>query len=256
MIWVDDLLIAGNNGWDIAAVKVQSAGEFDMKDLGELKHFLGMRITRNSDGGISIDQSGYIRQVLERYGMSNSKPASTPLAPGAHLAKATEAGHENVDLKLYPGILWGQSCMACCSHAPIWHSQNRNFHNSVQTRRTHIFKLENEPCSTSKEPKNSWPRLQRRNHGCNQAYCDADYVMNRDRKPISGYLSSRSCRIPLISSKWDFLCSLSSALSSSSSILSLNFFIVSLGSAMRLKFGFMVVKPVHTKTQPDPGPTK
>ena len=40
------------------------AGEFKMKDLGELKHFLGMKITRIGDR-ISIDQGGYIRQVLE-----------------------------------------------------------------------------------------------------------------------------------------------------------------------------------------------
>jgi len=110
-IWVDDLLIAGKNGRDIAAVKVQLAGEFEMKDLGELKHFLGMRITRTS-GGISIDQGGYVRQVLERYGMSNSKPVSTPLAPGARLAKAMEAG--DVDAKLYQGIvgsiMYGMLC--------------------------------------------------------------------------------------------------------------------------------------------------
>jgi len=67
-----------------------------MKDLGELKHFLGMKIMRNPDGGISIDQSGHIRQIIER--MSNSKLVLTPLAPGVRLAKATEAGHGNVDL--------------------------------------------------------------------------------------------------------------------------------------------------------------
>ena len=102
-IWVDDLLIASKNGRDIAAVKAQLAGEFEMKDLGELKHFLGMNITRTNDR-ISIDQSGYIRQILERYGMSNSKPVSTPLAPGARFTK-TKTGHEDVDAKLYQGIV-------------------------------------------------------------------------------------------------------------------------------------------------------
>ena len=87
-IWVNDLLIAGKNQRDIAAVKAQLAGEFEMKDLGELKHFLGMKITRTGDR-ISIDQSSYIRQILERYGMSNSNPVSTPLAPGARLVRMT-----------------------------------------------------------------------------------------------------------------------------------------------------------------------
>ena len=49
--WLDDLLIAGKNGRDIANVKAQLAVKFEMKNLGELKHFLGMRIMRNPSGG-------------------------------------------------------------------------------------------------------------------------------------------------------------------------------------------------------------
>jgi len=47
--------------------------------------------------------------------------------------------------------------MARCVHTPIWHSQYSNFHNSVQIRRTRIFKPENESCGTSKEPKQLAP---------------------------------------------------------------------------------------------------
>ena len=154
-IWVDDLLIAGKNRRDIAAVKGQLAGEFEMKDLGELKHFVGMRIMRNPDGKISIDQSGYICQVLERYGMSNSKPVSTPLAPGARLAKAGDLGND-VDSKLCQGIVGSIVYGMLCTR-PDWHSQYSNFHNSVQIRRTRVFKLEKKPCGTSKEPKQLAP---------------------------------------------------------------------------------------------------
>jgi len=59
-----------------------------------------MRITRTSDGGISIDQNSYIRQILERFGMEASKPVSTPLAPGAGLIKA-DLNNGDTDLKLY-----------------------------------------------------------------------------------------------------------------------------------------------------------
>jgi len=71
------------------------------------------------DRGISIDQSGYIRQVLERYGMSNSKPLLMPLAPQVHLAKATEAGHGNVDLKLYQGIVASIMYGTLCTHPDL-----------------------------------------------------------------------------------------------------------------------------------------
>ena len=53
-ISMDDLLIAEKNKWNIAAVKVQLAEKFQMKDLSELKHFLEMKISR-TNGRISID---------------------------------------------------------------------------------------------------------------------------------------------------------------------------------------------------------
>jgi len=62
---VDDLLIAGKNGRNIAVMKVQLAAEFEMKDLRKLMHLLRMRITR-TNCKIAIDQTRYICQVLER----------------------------------------------------------------------------------------------------------------------------------------------------------------------------------------------
>ena len=81
------------------------AGEFEIKDLGELKYFLGKRITCSTNDGISLNPSGYIHQVLERYGISDSKLVFTMLVPGAHLIKVTEAGHGDADLKLYQGMV-------------------------------------------------------------------------------------------------------------------------------------------------------
>jgi hypothetical protein len=102
-IWIDDLPIAGKDGQNIVEVKRQLSGEFKMKDLGKLQHFLGMRITRHN-GGISIDQNGYIRQIVDRFGMEPSKPVSTPIAAGSRLtpndSHATEA-----DIKQYQAMV-------------------------------------------------------------------------------------------------------------------------------------------------------
>jgi Reverse transcriptase (RNA-dependent DNA polymerase) len=72
-IWVDDLLMVGKDGRDIANVEAQLSREFEMKDLARLEHFLAMRITKQSDGDISIDQNRYIHQILERFDMESSK---------------------------------------------------------------------------------------------------------------------------------------------------------------------------------------
>jgi hypothetical protein len=63
-----------------------------MKDLGELKYFLGIQVHRDRDRKIiHISQSGYNRTILERFGMQGSKPANTPLSSSTRLTKATTA---------------------------------------------------------------------------------------------------------------------------------------------------------------------
>jgi len=64
-----------------------------MKDLGELRYFLGIQVHRDRElKTIHISQSGYNRTILERYGIQNSKPVNTPLSSGARLTKATATG--------------------------------------------------------------------------------------------------------------------------------------------------------------------
>ena len=96
------------------AVRAASTGEFDMKDLDELKHFLGVRIEEPDSGFPSTEVATSVRY---------SKPQSMPLPPPAHLAKATEAGHENVDLTLYQGIvgsiMYGMLCILPDLASPI-----------------------------------------------------------------------------------------------------------------------------------------
>jgi hypothetical protein len=59
---------------------------FPIKDLGELRHILSIQVTCNqASRTIMLNQTGYIHNVLARFGMSEYKPASTPLAVGARL---------------------------------------------------------------------------------------------------------------------------------------------------------------------------
>ena len=79
-LYVDDLLIAGNDLVALQRVKADFARQFKMKDLGEAAEFLGMRIVRDrSKHSLHLTQSDYIDSVLERFRMSDSKPVSTPM---------------------------------------------------------------------------------------------------------------------------------------------------------------------------------
>jgi hypothetical protein len=81
-LYVDDILIASNKSDVINELKLSFTSRYDMKDLGEVNHYLGMRVTRSSDG-IKIDQESYSEDILRRFsflldGFEN-KSFSTPM---------------------------------------------------------------------------------------------------------------------------------------------------------------------------------
>ena len=90
VLYVDDLLLFGDDTSQIAQLKRALKKQYKMTDLGPVQRFLGLRITRDcSVQTIDIDQEEYIQSVLEHFNMADCKPASTPLPSGAVLV-ATE----------------------------------------------------------------------------------------------------------------------------------------------------------------------
>lgn len=79
-IYVDDLLIVGGHMTHINHFKKTLSKRFEMKDLGVAKTLLGIDIHRLKDGSIFINQEGYINGLLSRFGMTECKPAYTPMA--------------------------------------------------------------------------------------------------------------------------------------------------------------------------------
>ena len=51
LLYVDDMLISSNNVEEIEKLKTRLNQHFEMKDLGEAKKILGMKITRDREGG-------------------------------------------------------------------------------------------------------------------------------------------------------------------------------------------------------------
>ena len=81
LLYVDDMLIAGNDSKLIGKLKERLFKSFDMKDLGPAKQMLGMRITRDRKAKkLWLSQEKYVERVLERFNMKNAKSVSTPLA--------------------------------------------------------------------------------------------------------------------------------------------------------------------------------
>lgn len=79
-LYVDGLLIAGRGQADIDRLKRQLNQRFAMKDLGPTSTSLGLEITRDSPRQLlHLGQPSYIGYILAGFGMSDCKPAPTPL---------------------------------------------------------------------------------------------------------------------------------------------------------------------------------
>ncbi|CAM8951545.1 unnamed protein product [Rhodiola kirilowii] len=84
IVYVDDIILTGDDLQEMIRLKQSLAKEFEIKDLGQLKYFLGMEIAR-SKRGIVVTQRKYILDLLKETGMSGCKPADTPTEPNVKL---------------------------------------------------------------------------------------------------------------------------------------------------------------------------
>ena len=78
LLYVDDIIIATNDLQKLLKIKKELAEEFKMKDLGKLHSYLGLKIDIRDDG-IFLSQPVYLKNLLERFNMQDSKPAKTPM---------------------------------------------------------------------------------------------------------------------------------------------------------------------------------
>ena len=87
VLYVDDMLLIGNNKDVIKEVKSQLSSKFDMKDLGATNFILGMEIRRDrANKMISLNQRKYVEMVLQRFNMQESKPVKVPIPVGVKLS--------------------------------------------------------------------------------------------------------------------------------------------------------------------------
>ncbi|XP_076913547.1 uncharacterized protein LOC143572213 [Bidens hawaiensis] len=80
LVYVDDLILTGNDERIIGSFISRLNNEFAIKDLGDLNYFLGLEVAY-TDEGIFLTQSKYASDILKRANLYDSKPVSTPLAP-------------------------------------------------------------------------------------------------------------------------------------------------------------------------------
>ncbi|GJR42355.1 retrovirus-related pol polyprotein from transposon TNT 1-94 [Tanacetum coccineum] len=101
-IYVDDIIF-GSTCQDMCDefTKIMH-DEFEMSMMGELNFFLGIQIKQMKDG-IFFNQSKYIKEMLKKFGLEESKPMKTHMSSDTKLTKDEEC--ESVDSTKYRGMI-------------------------------------------------------------------------------------------------------------------------------------------------------
>ena len=98
VIYVDDFILTGSDEHGIADIKAKLKNEFDMKDLGDLKFFLGIEVM-TTPTGIWLMQRQYALNMLEKFGTKACKPMDTLL--DQNLKLMANSGSEVEDVTMY-----------------------------------------------------------------------------------------------------------------------------------------------------------
>ena len=89
VVYVDDIVIVGNDMAGISSLESFLRGQFHIKDLGMLKCFLGVEVM-GSKHGIFLSQRKYVLDLLSKTGKLIAKPCHSSMAQSVYLTREGE----------------------------------------------------------------------------------------------------------------------------------------------------------------------
>ncbi|GKC27050.1 retrotransposon protein, putative, ty1-copia subclass [Tanacetum coccineum] len=129
ILYVDDILIMGNNIPMLQDVKSYLGRCFAMKDLGEATYILGIKIYRDrSKRLVGLCQSAYIEKILKRFYMENSKCGTIPMQENLKLSKSqgasTPAEIQRMQNIIYASVVGSIMYAVRCTRPDVTFAQN------------------------------------------------------------------------------------------------------------------------------------
>ena len=102
LLYVDNITLTASSDLIRQSIMAKLNSEFAMKDLGPLIYFLGIAVSQNS-AGLFLSQHKYATEILDKAGMSQCKPAPTPVITSSKLC--ADAGFPYDDPTLYRSLV-------------------------------------------------------------------------------------------------------------------------------------------------------
>jgi hypothetical protein len=114
-IYVDDIIFGSTNDKLCEEFSGIMTKRFEMSMMGELKFLLGFQIKQMKEGTF-LYQTKYVKDMLKRFDMADSKPIKTPMALNGHLDLNEEG--KLVDQKVFRSMI-GSLLYLCASRLDI-----------------------------------------------------------------------------------------------------------------------------------------
>ncbi|WKA05383.1 hypothetical protein VitviT2T_023353 [Vitis vinifera] len=186
IVYVDDMVVIGNDPEERKALQNYLFREFEMKDLGHLKYFLGIEVSRSSEG-IFLSQRKYVLDLLQETGMSGCQPVNTPIEEGLKLC--VEPNQVSTDKGRYQRLV-GRLMYLAHTRPDLTYALSvvsQYMHNPGEQHMNAVMRilryLKNAPGKGILFAKNV-------NHQSIEVYTDADWAgAVDDRRSTSGYFT-------------------------------------------------------------------
>jgi hypothetical protein len=127
VLYVDDMLLVGNNMDVIKEVKSQLSSKFDMKDLSAANFIMGMEIKIDrANRKLWLNQRKYVETILQRFNMHGSKPVKVPIPIGVNLSAdqcpKTQEEEEDMSHVPYASAVGSLMYAMVCTRPDIAHA--------------------------------------------------------------------------------------------------------------------------------------
>jgi Reverse transcriptase (RNA-dependent DNA polymerase) len=182
LVYVDDIIVTGNNGKEICEVKDSLKKKFEIKDLGRLKYFLGIEIA-HSTKGLFISQRKYTLDLLKETGKLGAKPVTTPIDSNYKLNP--EDGELLEDIGQYQRLV-GKLIYLTVTRPDISYVVGQVSKFMQAPRKPHLDAIDRILRYLKGTPGNGiWMKNNKSNEVC--GYADADWAGSFDRRSTTGY---------------------------------------------------------------------
>ena len=187
LVYVDDIIITGSDKEGIKATKEYLKASFEIKDLGEMKYFLGIEICRSKEG-LFMSQRKYVIDLLKGADAYGGKTAKMPMEDGYKVPREGEIEDSKPfhDPKLYRKLV-GKLIYLTITRPDVCFAVNQ-VSQHMQVPKEHHWRMVERILMYLNGTTGLGVWM-----GCNKStevvgYCDADWAGDRaDRRSTTGY---------------------------------------------------------------------